>query len=93
MNLSPNSVNVVNPFAEDLARTRAFYQDVFGLPPIFGDDKPALFKFENMMLMVRDLSGAPELIPPAAVASAEAGSRFVLSVFVDDVDAVVRRTC
>lgn len=57
MNLSPNSVNVVNPFAEDLARTRAFYQDVFGLPPIFGDDKPALFKFENMMLMVRDLSG------------------------------------
>ena len=38
------------------------------------------------MLMVRDAT-APELIAPAAVGSPEGGSRFVLAVFVDDVDA------
>ena len=86
MSLSLKSVNVINLFAEDFARTRTFYQDVFGLPLIFEDEKSALFKFENMMLMVRD-SAAPELIAPAAVGSPEDGSRFVLAVFVDDVDA------
>jgi catechol 2,3-dioxygenase-like lactoylglutathione lyase family enzyme len=87
MNLSLSSVNVINLFAEDLARTRTFYQDVFGLPLVFEDEKSALFKFDNIMVMVRDVSGAPELIAPAAVARAEAGSRVVLSVFVNDVDA------
>jgi uncharacterized glyoxalase superfamily protein PhnB len=46
-----------------------------------------LFKFDNMMLMLRDVSGVPEFIASVAVANAEAGSRFVLSVFVDDVEA------
>lgn len=85
MNLSLNSVNVINLFAEDLARTKTFYRDVFGLPLVFEDEKSALFKFENMMLMVRD-AGVPELIAPAAVGSPEDGSRFVLAVFVEDVD-------
>jgi uncharacterized glyoxalase superfamily protein PhnB len=39
------------------------------------------------MVMVRDVSSAPELIAPAALGSREGGSRFVLAVFVDDVDA------
>jgi lactoylglutathione lyase len=87
MTLSLKSVNVINLFAEDLAGTRSFYQEVFGLPPIFEDEHSALFKFENMMVMVRDVSAVPELIAPAAVGSPEGGSRFMLSVFMDDVDA------
>ena len=88
MTLSLKSVNVINLFAEDLAGTKSFYQEVFGLPPIFEDENSALFKFENMMVMVRDVSAVPELIAPAALGSPEGGSRFMLSVFVDDVDAV-----
>jgi catechol 2,3-dioxygenase-like lactoylglutathione lyase family enzyme len=87
MTLSLKGVNVINLFAEDLAETKSFYQEVFGLPLIFEDDNSALFKFENMMAMVRDVSAVPELIAPAVVGSPEGGSRFMLSVFVDDVDA------
>ena len=54
---------------------------------VFEDENSALFKFENMMLMVRDVSAALGLIAPAAVGSPEGRSRFVLSAFLDDVDA------
>jgi lactoylglutathione lyase len=74
MTLSLKSVNVINLFAEDLVGTKSFYQEVFGLPLIFEDEKSALFKFENMMLMVRD-AAVPELIAPEAVGSPEGGSR------------------
>ena len=40
------------------------------------------------MVCLTDTSAAPELIAPAVVASPEAGSRFLLAMFVDDVDAV-----
>jgi catechol 2,3-dioxygenase-like lactoylglutathione lyase family enzyme len=87
MNLPLKYVNVISLFAADLAGTRSFYQEVLGLPLIFEDENSAVFKFENMMVNLLDVSAAPELIAPAAVASPEAGSRFVLTVFVDDVDA------
>jgi len=87
MALSLKSVNVINLFAEDLVGTKTFYQEVFALPLLFEDETSALFKFENIMVMVRDVSAAPELIAPTAVGSPEGGSRFVLAVFVDDVDA------
>jgi len=87
MTLSLKSVNVINLFAEDLVGIKSFYEEVFGLPLIFEDENSALFKFENVMLMVRDVSAAPELIATVAVGSPEGGSRFVLAVFVDDVDA------
>jgi hypothetical protein len=85
--LSLKSVNVINLFAEDLIGTKSFYQEVFGLPLIFEDETSALFKFENLMVMVRDVSAATKLIAPAAVGNPEGGSRFVLALFVDDEDA------
>jgi len=87
MDLPLKRVNVINLFAEDLAGTRSFYQAVLGLPLAFQDETVAVFKLENTMVCLRDVSAAPELIAPAAVASPEAGSRFALAVFVDDVDA------
>jgi lactoylglutathione lyase len=82
--ISLKSVNVINLFAEDFVGTKSFYQKVFGLPLIFEDEDSALFQFENVMVMVRDVSAASEFIPSAAVGSPEGGPRFV---FVDDVDA------
>jgi uncharacterized glyoxalase superfamily protein PhnB len=41
-----------------------------------------------MMVNLLDVSAVPELIAPAPVARADAGSRCVLAVLVDDVDDV-----
>jgi len=87
MNFSLKKVDVINLFAEDFAGTRTFYQEVLGLPLTFEDETTAVFKLENMMVCLTDVSTVPELIMPAAVASPEAGSRFMLAMFVDDVDA------
>jgi catechol 2,3-dioxygenase-like lactoylglutathione lyase family enzyme len=87
MSLSPKSVNVVNLFAEDLAGTKSFYQKVLGLALAFEDETAAVFTLEHMMICLTAVSAAPELIAPATVASPRAGSRFILAVFVDDVDA------
>jgi lactoylglutathione lyase len=87
VNLRLKRVNVINLFAEDLAGSRSFYQEVLGLPLTFEDETAAVFELENIIVCLTDVSAAPELITPTAVASSEAGSRFVLAVFVDDVDA------
>jgi catechol 2,3-dioxygenase-like lactoylglutathione lyase family enzyme len=88
MSFSFKKVDVINLFAEDLAGTRSFYQEVLGLELAFQDETIAVFKLENTMVSVRAASEATELIAPTAVASPDAGSRFMLAVFVDNVDAM-----
>ena len=85
----PGSIFAVTIFADDLAATKAFYTKVFGLPAMFEDDTSAVFKFGELMINVLEISSAPELINPAKVASADAGSRSVISLPVEDVDATV----
>jgi catechol 2,3-dioxygenase-like lactoylglutathione lyase family enzyme len=82
----PSGINVITVFVEDLAATKDFYQQVFGLPVMFEDADSAVFNFGNMHVNLLTVSAAPELIEPAAVASREAGSRFQFTVEVDDVD-------
>jgi catechol 2,3-dioxygenase-like lactoylglutathione lyase family enzyme len=86
MDFALKRIDVVNLFAEDFAGTRSFYQEVLGLPLTFEDETTAVFKLENVMLCLNDASAGPGLIAPAEVARPESGSRFVLAVFVDDVD-------
>jgi predicted enzyme related to lactoylglutathione lyase len=87
MNFSLKRINVINVFAEDLAGTKSFYQEVLGIPMTFEDENSAVFKLENLMISVWDVSVAHTLIAPTAVASPEAGARCVFSMFVDDVGA------
>jgi catechol 2,3-dioxygenase-like lactoylglutathione lyase family enzyme len=86
--LASANVDAITLFTEDLAGTKAFYQDAFGLPVIFQDENSAVFKFENTVINVLAATAAPELIEPGTVASPDAGSRFVLTLGVADVDAV-----
>lgn len=88
MSLPLKHVSVITVFAEDLAGTSSFYQEVLGLTLAFQDTSIAVFKLENVIVAVRSAAEAAELIAPAVVASPAAGSRFQLGVFVDDVDAV-----
>jgi catechol 2,3-dioxygenase-like lactoylglutathione lyase family enzyme len=84
---SPKSIDAITLFVEDLERSKRFYQDVFGLPVVFEDANSAVFKFQNTLINLLVVPAARGLIGPGVVASPEAGSRFQLTVPVDDVDA------
>src|SRR4029079_1911813 len=83
----PCKIFAITLFAEDLAATKRFYRDVFGLPVEYEDDVSAVFNFGNTLINLLQATEAPALIGPAAVASPDAGARMQLTIQVDDVDA------
>jgi catechol 2,3-dioxygenase-like lactoylglutathione lyase family enzyme len=83
----PGRISAITLFADDLAATRQFYLDVFGLPIMFEDADSAVFNFSNTLINLLKATAATELIEPAAVARPELGARAQLTVDVDDVDA------
>jgi catechol 2,3-dioxygenase-like lactoylglutathione lyase family enzyme len=82
------AIGAITLFTEDLDRAKVFYQQTFGLPVVFEDEDSAVFKFDDTLINLLKVSAAPELIGPATVAGPESGSRFQLTIGVDDVDAV-----
>jgi catechol 2,3-dioxygenase-like lactoylglutathione lyase family enzyme len=83
----PKGIDAITLFVEDLMAAKAFYQAVFELPIMFEGDTSAVFDFGSSIINLLQVDSAPELIAPAAVGAADAGSRFVITVPVDDVDA------
>lgn len=81
-------IDAVTLFVEDLAATKQFYLDVFGLPIHYEDDNSVVFKFGDTLINLLSASEAPDLIAPAAVAPPEAGSRMQFTIAVGDVDAM-----
>ena len=45
-------------------------------------------KLDNLIIKLLGVSEAPALLEPGVVAGSDAGSRFQLSIWMDDVDAV-----
>lgn len=84
----PRGIAAITLFVEDLAATKQFYQQVFGLPVVFEDDNSTVFKFGNTLVNLLKVTEADELIAPAKTARPESGSRFVFTIEVDDVDAM-----
>jgi lactoylglutathione lyase len=85
---SLKSVGAITLFVENPRRSQSFYEKVFELPVIWEDEDSAVFRFENTIVNLLRIPAARDLIDPGAVASREAGSRFQLSIWVDDADAV-----
>lgn len=83
----PPRIGAITLFAADLARSRRFYQDVFDGPLIYEDANSVVFDFAGTMLNVLDSTEAIDLVEPETVAERSAGSRLMLSIWVDDVDA------
>ena len=83
----PGSISAFTLFVDDLAATRAFYLEVFGLPILFEDEDSAVFRFDNTMINLLKSSAAIGLIDPATVASPDTGSRVQLTLDVQNVDA------
>jgi lactoylglutathione lyase len=85
---SLKSVGAITLFVENPRRSQSFYEEVFDLSAIYEDEDSAGFKFDNTIINLLGMPAARELIDPGAVASREAGSRFQLTIWVDDADAV-----
>jgi catechol 2,3-dioxygenase-like lactoylglutathione lyase family enzyme len=86
----PGRISAITLFVEDLDATKRFYREVFGLPVMFEDDDSAVFDFGNTIANLLRTTAAGELIEPAVVGDRDAGSRFQLTIEVDDVDAICR---
>lgn len=84
----PAGIFAITLFVEDLPAAVQFYLRVFGLPVEFEDDNSAVFKIGSTLINLLKTTAAGELVEPAKVAAREAGSRFVFTIHVDDVDAM-----
>ncbi len=83
----PGAISAITLFADDLAATKAFYVDVFGLPAYYEDADSVVFNFGNTLINVLRATEAHELITPAVVGGPDAGARVQFTIGVDDVDA------
>jgi catechol 2,3-dioxygenase-like lactoylglutathione lyase family enzyme len=81
-------VSAVSLFVGDLQTAKTFYRDVFDVDVVFEDETSVCVKFNHLFVNLLHVSAAQEQVAPAPVADREAGSRFQLSIWVDDVDAV-----
>jgi catechol 2,3-dioxygenase-like lactoylglutathione lyase family enzyme len=81
-------IRAITLFVEDLEAAQQFYREVFGLPTLFEDETSVAFDFGNTIINLLKTTAARELIEPAVLAAREAGSRFQLTIVVDDVDAI-----
>ena len=84
----PKQLSAITLFTEDLAATKQFYADVFGVRLIFEDPSSAVFTFGNTVVNLLDVAAVPELIDPATIGEPTSGPRSVMTLDVDDVDAV-----
>jgi catechol 2,3-dioxygenase-like lactoylglutathione lyase family enzyme len=81
----------VTLFVDDLEEAKRFYRDVFEMPVVNEDATSCAFRFPNVVINLLTRTSAPELIEPAAVGEAGAPARMLLTLEVDDVDAVYQR--
>ncbi len=82
----PKGISAITLFVEDLAATKQFYREVFGLPVHYEDDASAVFNFGNTLINLLKAEEGKELIAPAEVGGPDAGARFQFTIDVDDVD-------
>jgi len=82
----PKGIFAITIFVDDLQTTKEFYLRVFGLPVDYEDNNSAVFKFGDLLINLLKTTAAQDLIQPAAVADQDAGSRFVFTIHVDNVD-------
>jgi catechol 2,3-dioxygenase-like lactoylglutathione lyase family enzyme len=88
---SLNSVGAITLFVEDPKRSKTYYERVFEVPVLFEDESSVAFRFGDVIVNLLATPSAHELIEPATVGRAEAGSRFQLTIFVEDANAVIEQ--
>jgi lactoylglutathione lyase len=82
-----NSLEAITMFVADKARAKSFYERTFDAETVHEDENSIAFRFGSMIVNLLVAREAHELIGPAVVADQAAGSRFQLTIGVDDTDA------
>jgi catechol 2,3-dioxygenase-like lactoylglutathione lyase family enzyme len=77
-------------FVEETSPVTTFYREVLGLRAVFEDDVSTVFDLGGTLLNVLAVTAAAEVVAPARPAAVGATPRMLLSLWVDDVDAVCR---
>ena len=83
----PRKIGAITLFVDDLQRARSFYLSVFGGPVMYQDENSAVFGFGDTVVNLLDARATGDLLELGT--GRGIGSRFVLSIWVDDVDAIV----
>lgn len=83
-----DAIEVVTLFVNDIAEAKAFYQKVFAPDIVYEDDVSSVLKFSGVMINLLHAAQAPQLVEPSTVAPSGSGSRALLTIRVDDTDAV-----
>ena len=81
-------ISAISLFVEDLQAAKAFYTGVFGIPVIYEDEAAVAVKFDNLIVNLLRVENAQEIVAPGAVGKRDAGSRFQLTIWVPDIEAV-----
>jgi len=84
----PNRISAISLFVDDVAASKAFYADLFGVTPIFEDEVSAAFKFGETVINLLRSDQANDIVAPDKVGARTDGSRFQLTVWLDDVEAI-----
>jgi lactoylglutathione lyase len=80
-------VSAISLFVEDLQTAKSFYEAIFGVEVVYEDENSVCVKFDQLFVNLLLASAARQQVEPAPVAGRDSGSRFQLSIWVDDVDA------
>ncbi len=84
----PNRISAISLFVDDIGVSKAFYADLFGVTPVFEDEASAAFKFGDTIVNLLRRDQANEIVAPEKVGARGDGSRFQLTVWLDDADAI-----
>lgn len=82
----PQDSSCITLFAKDLEVAKQLYHTTFWVPILFEDNDAVMFKVGTISIKLLQTTAADKLYAPATVAPSAAGSRFVLTMPVDDVD-------
>lgn len=81
-------IEVITLFVDDIDEAKAFYQKVFAPESVYEDAVSSVLKFSGTMVNLLNVTEAPQLVEPSTVAAPRSGARILLTIKVDDVDAV-----
>ena len=82
-----NGLFAITIYADNLAVSRKFYGEMLHMQEIFSNHDSVVYQMGSACLNVLMKENAPELVEPLPIAPSSAGSRSLLTVTVDDVDA------
>jgi catechol 2,3-dioxygenase-like lactoylglutathione lyase family enzyme len=88
MDAASNGLGALTLFVEDLGTVTMFYRDVLDLSLVYQDDVSSVLDLGGTLINLLVVGAAPALVAPAGAAPVGATAQMMLSLFVEDVDAV-----